>query len=299
MIAIPSSTVEFARSVSVADIIDAHGVHLRGQGFYEKVGPCPVCGGDDRFAINTRKGVFNCRGCGVGGDAISLEQFLTGHNFHAAVAALAGGTNGPSAEYQTRPAKSDADIKSKSYARKQCAKARHLHSLSRPAIYSVVASYLRTRGITTITPSIRALTKLSGAVSMLVAYGQWGEPVTAIHQTFLKADGSGKADITPNKISIGAPMGRALILAPFNETRRLAITEGVEDALVVFQATGIAAWAAGSAAYMPSLADKVPKGIEVLVCADKDLPGQHGADSLIKNSLPEAFEFSKRGLRNG
>jgi DNA primase len=28
------------------------------------------------FSINTRKHVFNCRGCGTGGDVIELVQFL-------------------------------------------------------------------------------------------------------------------------------------------------------------------------------------------------------------------------------
>lgn len=293
MIAIPSSTVEFVRGTPVTDIIYAHGVDLRRQGFHEFAGPCPHCGGDDRFAINSQKNVWNCRGCGKGGDAIALEQFISGCDFRAAVAALAGGTNGSSAEYRPRPPQSDIDIEAEEHARRQREKARHLHSLSRPATYSVVASYLKTRGVTIVPPAIRALTKLSDAVSMLVAYGELGEPVTAIHLTRLKADGTGKADIRPNKITIGAPAGRPLIVARLNQTHRLIITEGIEDALSIHQTTGIAAWAAGSAGYMPSLADKVPKGIEVLVCADRDLAGQHGADSLIEKLIARGIRVFK------
>src|SRR5690348_6343177 len=44
----------------------------------EQTGPCPVCGGTDRFSINTRMNVWNCRGCGVGGDVI----FLVMHTQH-------------------------------------------------------------------------------------------------------------------------------------------------------------------------------------------------------------------------
>ena len=50
----------------------------------------PVCGGDDRFAINTAKGVWNCRQCGVGGDVIKLVQHLDGVDFIAACTTLTG-----------------------------------------------------------------------------------------------------------------------------------------------------------------------------------------------------------------
>jgi hypothetical protein len=43
----------------------------------EFVGPCPACGGSDRFAINPRQGVFNCRGS-EGGDAIKLVEHVRG-----------------------------------------------------------------------------------------------------------------------------------------------------------------------------------------------------------------------------
>lgn len=37
----------------------------------DRSGPCPKCGGDDRFSINTVKNVFNCRAdCGVRGEGV-------------------------------------------------------------------------------------------------------------------------------------------------------------------------------------------------------------------------------------
>jgi hypothetical protein len=56
----------------------------------ELVGPCPHCGGDDRFAVNTTKKIFNCRGCGAKGDVIALVMFLDGCDFNAARVTLAG-----------------------------------------------------------------------------------------------------------------------------------------------------------------------------------------------------------------
>jgi AAA domain/CHC2 zinc finger len=61
---------------------------MRGQN--ERCGPCPACGGDDRFSINVAKQVFNCRGCNTGGDVIDLVQHLDGVDFNTACTTLTG-----------------------------------------------------------------------------------------------------------------------------------------------------------------------------------------------------------------
>jgi putative DNA primase/helicase len=81
--------VERARSVSIDHELNRRGVKLRRVGA-ERVGPCPKCGGDDRFAINTAKGVWHCRGCDKGGDGIELVQHLDGVDFIAACTTLTG-----------------------------------------------------------------------------------------------------------------------------------------------------------------------------------------------------------------
>jgi phage/plasmid primase-like uncharacterized protein len=53
-------------------------------------GPCPRCGGTDRFSVNTRKQIFFCRGCGGKGDLVDLVQFLDGVTIHEAIAILIG-----------------------------------------------------------------------------------------------------------------------------------------------------------------------------------------------------------------
>jgi hypothetical protein len=77
-----------ARAVPIEHETDRRGIKLRGA--VERVGPCPKCGGEDRFAINTKKGVWNCRGCDVGGDVIELVEYLDGIDFIAACTALTG-----------------------------------------------------------------------------------------------------------------------------------------------------------------------------------------------------------------
>jgi len=49
-------------------------------------GPCPVCGGTDRFAVSIKKQVFNCRGCGAKARRhLRSFNFLDGPNFKEAV----------------------------------------------------------------------------------------------------------------------------------------------------------------------------------------------------------------------
>lgn len=78
-----------ARAVSVLDELGRRGVALKRAGS-EMVGPCPVCGGRDRFGVHLRKGVWHCRGSGRGGDAIALVQYLDGADFLAACETLTG-----------------------------------------------------------------------------------------------------------------------------------------------------------------------------------------------------------------
>ena len=79
-----------ARSVRIEEECSRRGIKLNGTGRAERYGPCPGCGGEDRFAINTKKQVFNCRGCGARGDTIALVQFLDGVDFGRACETLTG-----------------------------------------------------------------------------------------------------------------------------------------------------------------------------------------------------------------
>jgi DNA primase len=54
----------------------------------EWAGPCPKCGGDDRFRVWPEKGRFWCRGCGIRGDAIDAYRLVHDCGFLEARAAL-------------------------------------------------------------------------------------------------------------------------------------------------------------------------------------------------------------------
>jgi hypothetical protein len=84
--------VEKARAVDIADFVAARGGLGLKKRKKELIGPCPQCGGDDRFSVSTKAGkkVFYCRGCKRTGDVIELVRFLDGCDFERAVEKLTG-----------------------------------------------------------------------------------------------------------------------------------------------------------------------------------------------------------------
>lgn len=81
--------VASARAVTVAEELARRGIKLAGRGT-EVTGPCPVCGGRDRFGVNVRKNLWHCRKSGRGGDAIALVEYLDEADFLAACETLTG-----------------------------------------------------------------------------------------------------------------------------------------------------------------------------------------------------------------
>lgn len=89
--------VDEARQVSVGEAADRLGLAgLKRVSTGEEAGPCPACGGTDRFSINRGRNAWNCRGADGGHDGISLAAHLSGldvsqrEGFLAACAAALG-----------------------------------------------------------------------------------------------------------------------------------------------------------------------------------------------------------------
>lgn len=73
--------VEEAKATNISDCLSLLHLPAPKGGQAEYMGPCPVSGGKDRFSFNTRKNVWNCRGCGEGGrGAIGLAGHVLGIN---------------------------------------------------------------------------------------------------------------------------------------------------------------------------------------------------------------------------
>ena len=78
-----------ARAVPIEDEAASRGIKLKGRGTH-RAGPCPVCGGVDRFSLNIKKQVFHCRGCKRAGNTIALVEFCEGVDFTRACEILTG-----------------------------------------------------------------------------------------------------------------------------------------------------------------------------------------------------------------
>jgi hypothetical protein len=83
--------------------------------------------------------------------------------------------------------------------------------------------------------------------------------------------------------------GIARFLAPMNDLLGLVITEGIEEGLSMFEATGCGVWAAGSASLMGGLGDAVPDWVDcctvVTDVADAKKAGLRGSSTLVERLL--------------
>jgi len=188
----------------------------------------------------------------------------------------------------------ESERKAKEHRQERLDKARWLWRMSGPIKGTIAERYLHNRAITCPLPAtLRFLpARDEYPPAMIAAFGFPREPesgkleiaesdVAAVQLTRLKPDGSGKADIDPAKMCIGASPGIPIVLAPPNDALALGICEGVEDALSAHQILGVGAWAATGAKKFEALASSVPAYIKTVhIFADGDLDGLRGAQAL-------------------
>jgi hypothetical protein len=186
-------------------------------------------------------------------------------------------------------------------------KARWLWAQGRPIVGTIVETYLRSvRGYDALLPGTLRFLPARGnhRPAMIAPFGLPSEPepgrlamaagsVLGVHITKLKANGSGKAGTAADKIMIGRSVGSPIVLAPANDLLGMVITEGIEDALSIYQATGLGAWAAGSASRMPGIADAIPTWIDcVTIVADDDFAGRRRAAELANRLAARRIDTS-------
>jgi hypothetical protein len=274
------------------------GLHRSGIGKWD--GKCPCCGYRTGFAVTERRDGLPLVYCHAGGcsqsDLIvalrraglwpeSAEESV-GRRPRRQRRQAVGGTNQPA---QT----SEPTISPHNMVR---ALWRRTTAVQGPFIPPIVVDYLRVaRGYTGTIPTVlrqlQAAKHPSGtftpAMVALVQHADGG-PV-AVHRTFLRADGSGKADLDPNKMTLGPSKGAAVQLAPVGAV--LAIAEGIESALSYMQATGVPTWAALSAVGIRNLI-LPPDVAEVIIAADPDPVGVMAARAAARRWLDEGRRVS-------
>jgi phage/plasmid primase-like uncharacterized protein len=92
---IDASVIDRARSVTIQSVLAQRRLLacMRRHGA-EYIGPCPRCGGKDRFSVSIRKQAWNCRQCKPGtkitGNVIGLVCWLDGVEFVEAIEILLG-----------------------------------------------------------------------------------------------------------------------------------------------------------------------------------------------------------------
>jgi hypothetical protein len=274
---VAASAIDFARAVNIHDEVARRGGKLRRQGHNYFVGPCLVCGGDDRFAVNIKKRLFYCRGCDVGGDVIDFVRHVDRCDFITAITTLTGDGQRmratPAAEL-LRPDANEDDHKNLDRAETIWRQA--------TALTPVAVGYFAKRHI-----DINAVPELGGL--RFHPHCPWGKGVIpAIVGRFTTALGNEPRGIWRRPITGETPMtfgpvsGCVIRLWPENTVdRRIVLGEGVETVLaaatrIVHRGTLLQpAWAAGGAGNVRKF--PLLTGVEALtLLVDNDLPDQHG-----------------------
>jgi hypothetical protein len=299
------TAIERARQADILSLAERQGAKLKRTGVSEWAGPCPVCGGKDRFGVNITKQVWNCRGCSRGGDVIDLAQHAGGETFAEAVAALSGETPaGFKFSARQRDPNDDHDD-----VRRRRDMARWLWAQRKPPAGSIAETYLRkARGYGGPLPAtlgfLRPFKDYPPSLIAAFAMPEEAEPgvlrapldVDAVQLIALRADGSNKAAVEIQKRTIGSPKGMPIAVAPANDLLAISVHEGIEDALSAHEATGLGAWASGGAPFLPHLADAVPSYIEtVTVIAHSDEAGRIGARALARRLAARGFKVLLHG----
>ena len=188
--------------------------------------------------------------------------------------------------------KARAEPRNSDGAKNRITAARQIWQSSRLARGTLVETYLGIRGIRIpAPPTIRYHAGLRhGPTGMLLpamvaAVTVWpSRDVVAVHRTFLKADGSGKAPVSEQKMMLGPCAGGAVRLTA--ASCELVLAEGVETALSILQATGKPAWATLGTSGLKAV--RLPPQVKtVIIAADSDQPGEKAAQEAARQLSAE------------
>jgi putative DNA primase/helicase len=199
----------------------------------DKHGPCPLCGGEDRFRFDDRdrRGTYICNQCGAG-DGMKLAQEFTRQPFSEVAARI---------DTILGNVKPDAPPRAPMTDDERVQALRRAWGESRPVTPGdLVDTYLNSRGVGEViypkalrfAPAIR---DGAGGVrpAMLALVGVWGAKPVSLHRTFLRPDGSAKAEMdAPRKMMPGElPDGACVQLSEWHGKGALGIAEGIETAM--------------------------------------------------------------------
>lgn len=238
--------------------------------------PCPVCQQEaraDQNALTISDGnrtlLAHCKRLGC-----DFSNIL-------ATAGLTAGNHAPPdpVELAQREAEHRENV-----ARRE-SQARAVWRESRPVRGTPAETYLRSRGITCELPETlryhrgcwhKNTAKRHPALVAIVCGGAG----FAIHRTYLRPNGDGKADIAPDKAMLGKVVGGAVHLSDGH--CHLVVAEGIETSLSLrsgLLATPASVWATLSTSGLRGLRLPLQPGL-LTIASDGDQAGRAAADSL-------------------
>lgn len=229
-------------------------------------GRCPACDYPGTFSVregNGGRALFFCASCQ---DREALAE---------AVARATG--------QEARPdCRDDAD---KATVRLRKAEAGlRLWRGSDPAAGTLAAIYLAARGLPdlTVSPALRFRGDTwhpeGGRYPAMVALVSDANGAgVAVHRTYLRRDGSGKANVEPPRAALGPIRGGAVRLYDYDPGKPLVVGEGIETAASAGLLLGLPAWAALSAGNLAKGLVPPAEARRVVVAADPDSAGRKAA----------------------
>jgi putative DNA primase/helicase len=233
-----------------------------------KHGPCPLCGGKDRWRWDNReeRGTWICSKCGAG-DGIALVMQKHGWEFRE-VAEQIDAVIGSASAGPPKQERSDRDKRDAMNKLWQTSKAVEAND--------PVGRYLARRvGLTSFPSCLRTASNVRyqsdrpsfhpAMIAMVTAPD--GRP-SILHRTYLTSDGRKASVDAPRRLMPGTiAKGAAIRLAPAGDA--LGIAEGVETALSASALFGVACWAAVSAGMLAAW-QPPPEAKRIIIFGDND-----------------------------
>lgn len=263
-------------------------------------GPCPICGGKDRFRFDDkdRRGTWICNQCGAG-DGLTLAQKVNGWSFPETLNALAGylGFEGRAVDRKAPPPAPRPVEKAVATQRVKDL----LSTMTSPDMVADVVTYLTGRnvwplpnecalyahvGVEYRRQSLAKSWVSEGVFPCLITPVKdlYGETVT-LHATYLengaklvRIDSDG-TELPARKIfsPMTGRIGCAVRLMPHGDV--LGVAEGIETALSAHRIHGLPVWSCLNTALLAKFVP--PPGVRrVVIFADKDVAGLEAAIEL-------------------
>lgn len=271
-----------------------------------KHGPCPACGGKDRFRFDNKRGRGDhfCSQCGSG-DGFNLIMKINRCDFQEAFdRVLASEGIDPDEERKNQRLPLRTVQPSEPEISKPTRRVRHLLNEScivencDPAI-----EYLYSRKLWPLPAGHRLRAHPSfeywhdnrsvGRFPVLVAAVRDGNnELVTVHVTYLTQAGQKISEYEPRKIlsPLTGRIGCAAQLMPHTDV--LGIAEGIETALSAAKLTGIPTWATLNSALMAKF--ELPASIKKLVIfADRDVAGLEAATQVMQK-LQDSVQLDVR-----